>query len=148
MRFDTPLQIFGFAWQNSFSLSDRFNDFPSKRVVVDVNDTTQKSMRVYERTYLTEVNWETNFSLPSFCARHLERVAVRFHPEGGSARAPRAIRAHREHVRRQLIATVVRRQPVSDTVPTIPRVRADRGDSTFDFTVAGLRVRAARQRER
>ncbi len=65
-RFDTPVQIFGFSWRNSFSLSDKFNDFPSKRTVVDVNDTTKKEVRVYNRTYLTEVNWETDFSLPSF----------------------------------------------------------------------------------
>jgi hypothetical protein len=66
MRFDTPLQIFGFSWRNSFSLTDKFNDFPSKRTVVDVNDTTIKDVRVYRRTYMTEVNWETSFSLPSF----------------------------------------------------------------------------------
>ncbi|HEX6314319.1 MAG TPA: putative LPS assembly protein LptD [Gemmatimonadaceae bacterium] len=66
MRFDTPVQIFGFDWRNSFSVTDRFNDFPSKRVVVDVNDTTKKETRVYKRTYLTEVNWETGFSLPGF----------------------------------------------------------------------------------
>jgi hypothetical protein len=66
MRFDTPVQIFGFNWRNSFNVSERFNDFPSRKVVVDVNDTTKKELRVYKRTYLTEVNWETGFSLPGF----------------------------------------------------------------------------------
>ena len=66
IRFDTPVEIFGFNWRNSFNVSDRFNDFPSKKIVVDVNDTTKKELRVYKRTYLTEVNWETSFSLPGF----------------------------------------------------------------------------------
>ncbi|HEY5545231.1 MAG TPA: putative LPS assembly protein LptD [Gemmatimonadaceae bacterium] len=66
MRFDTPVQIFGFNWRNSFNVSDRFNDFPAKKIVVDVNDTTKKELRVYKRTYLTEVNWDTDFSLPGF----------------------------------------------------------------------------------
>jgi len=66
IRFDTPVQIFGFDWRNSFSVSDRLNDFPEKRTIVAVNDTSQKVVRVYRRTYLTEVNWETGFSLPGF----------------------------------------------------------------------------------
>lgn len=66
MRFDTPLEIFGFRWRNSFSIGDRLNDFPERRVVVDVNDTTRRELRVYKRTYLTEINWETGFSLPGF----------------------------------------------------------------------------------
>ena len=66
MRFDTPVQILGFNWRNSFSVTDRFNDFPSRKVVVDVNDTTKKELRVYKRTYLTEVDWNTDFSLPGF----------------------------------------------------------------------------------
>jgi len=66
MRFDTPVEVFGFKWSNSFSVSDRFNDFPSRRIVVDVNDTTKKELRVYKRTYLTEVDWNTGFSLPGF----------------------------------------------------------------------------------
>jgi hypothetical protein len=66
MRFDTPLQIFGFNLRNAFSITDRFNDFPSKKVVVAVNDTSQKETRVYKRTYLTEIDWTTGFSLPGF----------------------------------------------------------------------------------
>lgn len=67
--FDTPVQIFGFNWRNSINVSDRFEDYPSRRIVVDVNDTSKKVTRVYKRTYLTEVNWETGFSLPTLFAR-------------------------------------------------------------------------------
>jgi hypothetical protein len=65
VRLDTPLEIFGFNWRNSFSLSDRLNDFPERRTIVDVNDTSQKTIRIFKRTYLTEFNWETSFTLPS-----------------------------------------------------------------------------------
>lgn len=66
VRFDTPVQVFGFDWRNSFALTDRVNDFPERKTIVDVNDTSSKVVRVYKRTYLTELNWETGFSLPGF----------------------------------------------------------------------------------
>jgi hypothetical protein len=66
ITFDTPVQIFGFDWRNSFSVSDRLNDFPEKRTIVAVNDTSQRTTRVFRRTFITEVNWQTGFALPSF----------------------------------------------------------------------------------
>lgn len=67
IRFDTPLEIRGFNWRNSFSLTERFNDFPERRnVYLDLRDTSSKVVRIFKQTYLTEVNWETGFSLPSF----------------------------------------------------------------------------------
>jgi hypothetical protein len=66
ITFDTPLEIRGFRWQNSFTVTDNLNDYPEQRLIVDVNDTTQRSMRVFRRTYKTDVNWTTGFSLPSF----------------------------------------------------------------------------------
>lgn len=65
IRFDTPLEIFGFRWSNSFNVSDRVDDFPQLRTIVDVNDTTKREIRVYKRTFVTDINWETSFSLPS-----------------------------------------------------------------------------------
>lgn len=67
MSFDTPIQIFRFNWRNSFSLNDRVNDFPEKRVVyLSPSDTSKKETRVYKRTFVTDFNWETAFSLPTF----------------------------------------------------------------------------------
>jgi hypothetical protein len=66
IRFDTPVEIFRFSWRNAFSLSDRLNDFPERRTIVAVNDTSQKSVRVFRRTYVTSFDWETSFSLPAF----------------------------------------------------------------------------------
>jgi hypothetical protein len=67
ISFDTPIQLFGFSWRNSFNLADRVNDFPEKRLVyLSTTDTSRKETRVYKRTYLTDFNWETSFSLPTF----------------------------------------------------------------------------------
>ena len=62
--FDTPLQLFGFRWQNSVTVRDNAREFPEPVAIVDVNDTTIRSVRVFERRFTTEVNWETGISLP------------------------------------------------------------------------------------
>ncbi|MBV6522686.1 MAG: LPS-assembly protein LptD [Gemmatimonadaceae bacterium] len=67
IAFDTPIQLFGFNWRNSFNLADRVNDFPERRIIfLSPTDTSKKETRVYKRTYVTDLNWETSFSLPSF----------------------------------------------------------------------------------
>ena len=66
MQFNTPLEIFGFQLQNSFTLSDQLNDFPSKREIYDINTGALIDTRVFARTYATSVDWNTSFSLPAF----------------------------------------------------------------------------------
>jgi hypothetical protein len=67
VSFDTPLQIFGFNLRNSIDVSDVENRFPERRVFYpDPRDTTVKEERVYARTYVSGVDWQTGFSLPSF----------------------------------------------------------------------------------
>jgi len=61
--FQTPLEIFGFTWRNSFSLSDRVNNFPESRIVYGA-DTSIKETRVFGRTYLTTADWTTGIELP------------------------------------------------------------------------------------
>ncbi|MGH7718215.1 MAG: putative LPS assembly protein LptD, partial [Gemmatimonadaceae bacterium] len=61
--FQTPIRIFGFTWRNSFSVSDVEHDFPEQRTIYGVNDSSRIE-RVYDRTYLTTVNWETGVELP------------------------------------------------------------------------------------
>ncbi|HEX7122505.1 MAG TPA: putative LPS assembly protein LptD, partial [Gemmatimonadaceae bacterium] len=65
ISFDTPVEIAGFSWRNSFSVNDRLDDFPALRTIVDVNDTSVKTQRVFRRTFVTNVDWQTSFSLPS-----------------------------------------------------------------------------------
>ncbi len=64
ISFSTPLQIFGFQWSNSFQFSDVANDYPESFVVVDVQDSSKKDVRVFERTFRTSLDWQTSFSLP------------------------------------------------------------------------------------
>ena len=64
VNFNTPLEIFGFRWRNSFRVQDVENDYPESRLIVDVADTTIRSTRVFDRTYETEVFWDTGIELP------------------------------------------------------------------------------------
>lgn len=63
--FSTPLKIAGFSWDNSFSLNDNEVDAPQTIVVVDPNDSSKRLSRVFAKSYLTNLDWQTRFSLPS-----------------------------------------------------------------------------------
>jgi hypothetical protein len=66
LRFDTPFRIFGFDWRNSVNVQDTEVDFPQAFTIFpDVNDTSRSIRRVYDRTYRTDINWETGISLPT-----------------------------------------------------------------------------------
>lgn len=66
VRFDTPLRFFGFDWRNTINIQDTEVDFPQAFTVYpDVNDTSRSVRRVYNRTFRTDINWETGISLPS-----------------------------------------------------------------------------------
>lgn len=66
LSFSTPLEIFGFKLQNSIHVSDQFNDFPSRREIYDIRTGDVLETRVFARTFLTSVDFETAFSLPTF----------------------------------------------------------------------------------
>ena len=61
----SPLKIAGWDWTNSFSYHDQDFRVPASIVIVDPDDTTKKSTRVFARTYSTELDWQTGFRLPS-----------------------------------------------------------------------------------
>lgn len=67
LNFGTPLRIFGFTWNNSFTVNDQTSDAPNFRDIVRVDaatgDTTRER-RYFARTYLTAVDWQTSISLP------------------------------------------------------------------------------------
>lgn len=66
LRFDTPLRIFGFTWNNSINVNDTEVDFPQAFTIYpDVNDTSNSVRRVYGRTFRTDIDWQTGISLPS-----------------------------------------------------------------------------------
>ncbi|HUF25741.1 MAG TPA: putative LPS assembly protein LptD [Gemmatimonadaceae bacterium] len=62
--FDTPLQIFGFKWRNSFTVTEQARNYPEPRLIQDVRDTSIRVTRIFDRTHRTSINWETGFELP------------------------------------------------------------------------------------
>jgi hypothetical protein len=64
--FETPLKLWDFQWQNSFTVTEQFRDYPEQREIVGVRDTSQRSIRVFARTFETNVDWTTSFNLPRF----------------------------------------------------------------------------------
>jgi len=64
--FDTPLKIFDFQLGNSFTITERFDDYPEQRIVRDVRDTSLTSTRVFAQRFFTNVDWNPSFNLPRF----------------------------------------------------------------------------------
>jgi hypothetical protein len=63
--FNTPIRIAGFTWTNSFSLRDNEIDAPQTFVIQNPEDSALKTSRVFSKTYDTDIDWTTSFSLPS-----------------------------------------------------------------------------------
>ncbi|HYW33224.1 MAG TPA: putative LPS assembly protein LptD [Gemmatimonas sp.] len=64
--FDTPIKIGDFQWNNAFAIREAFNDYPEQREVVNVSDTSQRTIRVFAKTFATNIDWTTSFNLPRF----------------------------------------------------------------------------------
>ncbi|MBA4071856.1 MAG: hypothetical protein C0497_08490 [Gemmatimonas sp.] len=64
--FNSPFKIGKFNLPLSFSFSDRMNDFPEVRLIVNPADTSRRETRIYSRTYLTTLDWRTAVTLPTF----------------------------------------------------------------------------------
>lgn len=63
---NSPFKIGKFNLPFSFSYSNRMNDFPEVRLIVNPADTSRRETRVYSRTYLTTLDWRTAVTLPTF----------------------------------------------------------------------------------
>ncbi|HYV99570.1 MAG TPA: putative LPS assembly protein LptD, partial [Gemmatimonadaceae bacterium] len=48
------------------TVSDRLNDFPEAKIVIDPVDTSRKRTVVFARTYLTTFDWNLGMNLPQF----------------------------------------------------------------------------------
>jgi hypothetical protein len=72
--FQTPLRIFNFNWTNSLRITDEEQDHPVVWDIVDPNDPNTKQPRVYSRGFRTEIEWETQFSLPNIFQGRLNLV--------------------------------------------------------------------------
>ena len=72
LGFSTPLKIFGFSLSNSIRISERENNNPVRIAVIDQDDPTQRTDRIYARTFSTEVDWSTSFGLPTLMQNTLK----------------------------------------------------------------------------
>jgi hypothetical protein len=64
--FDTPIKIFDFQLGNSFTITERFDDYPEQRIVRDVRDTSLTTTRVFAQRFYTSIDWNPSFNLPRF----------------------------------------------------------------------------------
>ncbi len=64
--FETPIKIGNFVWQNSFSINEQYRNYPEQREIIGVRDTSLRSTRVFAKTFETNADWTTSFSLPGF----------------------------------------------------------------------------------
>lgn len=62
----SPFKIFDFQIQASLRASDRGNDYPELRTVINPVDTSKRSTRIYEKTWLSEVDFDLGMNLPNF----------------------------------------------------------------------------------
>lgn len=62
--FNTPVKIFGITWSNSFRATDTEDDYPVPVRVASRTDSGAATTRVFNRTYQTDVDWETSIGLP------------------------------------------------------------------------------------
>lgn len=74
VRFDTPIRIFNFNWTNNVRITDREQNHPIAWDIVDPNDPNVRHTRVYARGFSTEIEWQTQFSLPNIFQGRLNLV--------------------------------------------------------------------------
>jgi hypothetical protein len=72
LGFETPIKLFGFSLSNSISARDQESNMPVDIPIVDPNNPAVKNTRTFARTFSTEVDWNTAFSLPSFFPQTLK----------------------------------------------------------------------------
>lgn len=65
LTFGSPLKIFGFDWQNSFTVEDAENDGPVRATIFNPASPADSSVRVFASEFRTRVNWTTSINLPS-----------------------------------------------------------------------------------
>jgi hypothetical protein len=68
MSFQSPLKIGDWSLSLGGTITDQVNEFPTYRDFVDVNDTTKRERRYFNRTYQSALDFQVGFSLPSLFA--------------------------------------------------------------------------------
>lgn len=65
LSFDTPIQIFGWDFRQSFHLEHERNNFPQQFTIYDVTTGAITGQRVYAATYQGKFDWVPEFQLPA-----------------------------------------------------------------------------------
>jgi len=65
LSFGTPLKIFGFSLNNTISAIDQENNQPRRIDVINQDDPTQVTNRIFAREFSTQLDWSTSFGLPT-----------------------------------------------------------------------------------
>jgi hypothetical protein len=66
MSFDTPIQLFGYNFRNSFRINQQRNNFPQPVSIYDLNTGVITDTRIFAATYRTDIDWVPDFTLPPF----------------------------------------------------------------------------------
>ena len=74
VSFQTPIRIFSFNWTNSVQINDREQNHPIAWDIVDPDHPNVRHTRVYARGFSTEIEWQTQFSLPNIFQGRLNLV--------------------------------------------------------------------------
>jgi hypothetical protein len=61
-----PLQIFGFALNNSFNIHQQRQNFPQQFPIYDVETGAVIDTRIFAATYQSAIDWNPDFKLPPF----------------------------------------------------------------------------------
>jgi hypothetical protein len=80
ITFDTPLQIFGHDFKNSFRINQSRNDFPQQFQIYDLNTGAVTESRVYAATYRTDIDWTPDVSFTSLPIPFLGQNKFNFAP--------------------------------------------------------------------
>ena len=72
LGFETPIKLFGFSLSNSIRVDDQESNMPVDIPIVDPKNPAVKTTRTFARTYGTQIDWSTGFSLPSLFPQTLK----------------------------------------------------------------------------
>ena len=66
VSFGTPLKAGNFTISASARMTDHERNEPAAKIVIDAADTSIKRTIVFDRTYLTSIDWDLGVNLPQF----------------------------------------------------------------------------------
>ncbi len=148
MSFDTPLQIFGKDFKNSFRINQQRNDFPQQIAIYDLNTGQITDTRIFAATYRTDIDWLPDFTLPPFA-----RNRFNLSPSVSFANVdPGPYLGRHGPLQREVRPPEQAHQPrplgVADDLRLVPGLRSVHALSPFDHAVVRLFVGAGGARER